>query len=46
MLDTKRSEARSLLFLALPALVAITATVAVFCFGKKKKGHDQNPKSA
>jgi len=37
-------ELLSLIILATPAVIAITATVAVFCFGRKKD-QDQDPKS-
>lgn len=45
MLEAKRSGELSLLILALPALVAATVTVTVFCLGKKKKGQDHDPTS-
>jgi hypothetical protein len=46
MIGIKPMELLSLIILATPAVIAITATVAVFCFGKKwKKDQDQDPKS-
>lgn len=46
MIGLKPSELLLLIILAIPAVIAITATVAVFCFGKKwKKGQDQDSKA-